>query len=439
MRPLARAAQAAVFAAALAAGSFVPAHAAVVPAIHEPVVSERPGPSVPWADASATTRAAGLRVATYNVSLNRGAAGDLVSDLASPNNAQAQAVAEVIQRTAPDVVLLNEFDYDEGHEAADLFRSNYLAAGQNGQDGIDYPYVYAAPSNTGVPIGADLDKDGTVGGAADSFGFGDFAGQYGMVLYSKHPLVEEEIRTFRTFRWKDMPGNMMPRDYYGPLVSNVLRLSSKSHWDVPVRVGGETVHVLASHPTPPVFDGPERRNMRRNHDEIRFWADYISGGQSASYIYDDDGARGGLRPDERFVVLGDLNADPGRGESHPAAISQLLSSPRVTDPRPASTGAAGHLPAGFGSFVDPLSPPAPADRTGAAARLRTADFRGRGTGPLRVDYVLPSRNLTVSGSGVFWPAEGEDGADLVAGDPPRTSDHRLVWVDVELPSAGGGH
>ena len=42
-----------------------------------------------------------------------------------------------------------------------------------------------------------------------------------------------------------------------------------------MRIGTKTVHVLASHPTPPSFDGGEDRNGRRNHDEIRFWADYV--------------------------------------------------------------------------------------------------------------------------------------------------------------------
>lgn len=57
----------------------------------------------------------------------------------------------------------------------------------------------------------------------------------------------------------------------------VLRLSSKSHWDLPDYVGDRVVHVLAAHPTPPVFDGPEDRNGLRNADEIRFWADYVAG------------------------------------------------------------------------------------------------------------------------------------------------------------------
>ncbi len=71
------------------------------------------------------------------------------------------------------------------------------------------------------------------------------------------------------------------------------RLSSKSHWDVPVKVGNKTIHILASHPTPPSFDGAEDRNGKRNHDEIRFWKDYISD-SSNQYIYDDKGVKGGF-------------------------------------------------------------------------------------------------------------------------------------------------
>ncbi len=41
---------------------------------------------------------------------------------------------------------------------------------------------------------------------------------------------------------------------------------------------GGTVHFLVSHPTPPVFDGPEDRNGARNADEIRLWQEYLSSG-----------------------------------------------------------------------------------------------------------------------------------------------------------------
>ena len=63
---------------------------------------------------------------------------------------------------------------------------------------------------------------------------------------------------------------------------------------MPIVIGRKTVHFLVSHPTPPVFDGPEDRNGTRNHDEIRFWADYIRRGRRSRYTYDDAGRRGGL-------------------------------------------------------------------------------------------------------------------------------------------------
>ena len=74
----------------------------------------------------------------------------------------------------------------------------------------------------------------------------------------------------------------------------MLRLSSKTHVDVPVATSAGTLHILASHPTPPVFDGPEDRNGRRNHDEIRLFADYVDPDRSA-YLVDDRGGRAGCR------------------------------------------------------------------------------------------------------------------------------------------------
>ena len=51
------------------------------------------------------------RFATFNASLNRSSAGQALADLSAPGNAQAAAVAEIIQRVRPDVLLINEFDY----------------------------------------------------------------------------------------------------------------------------------------------------------------------------------------------------------------------------------------------------------------------------------------------------------------------------------------
>ncbi|WP_028280532.1 endonuclease/exonuclease/phosphatase family protein [Arthrobacter sp. H5] len=370
-----------------------------------------------------------VRFASYNASLNRANQGDLVRDLSTPHNQQARNIAEVIQINNPDVLLINEFDYDSEHKAADLFRTNYLEVSQNGKTPVEYPYVYAAPSNTGIPSGEDLNNDGTVGGPDDAFGFGFFEGQYGMVVYSKYPIEAENVRTFQNFLWKDMPGAKLPdhpntrkpADWFTRGELESVRLSSKSHWDVPVTVGGSTVHVLASHPTPPVFDGAEDRNGLRNNDEIRLWADYIKGGRDAGYIYDDDGGRGGLDEKSNFVVMGDQNSDPLDGDSLPGSINQLLDLKLVQDPLPASQGAAeaSALQGGVNSSHN------------GDPKYDTADFDDKGAGNIRADYVLPSKTLKVRDSGIFWPQAGTPGSELTGVFPFPTSDHRLVFVDVE--------
>jgi len=384
-----------------------------------------------------------VRFATFNAYLNRPTEGALIADLMTPDNPQAQKVAEIIQRVAPDILLLNEFDYDEDGEALRLFRVNYLEHGWNGAGPAVYPYVYLAPSNTGLASRHDLDRDGVVTTApgsreygGDAFGYGEFPGQYAMVLLSKFPIDEAGVRTFQTFLWKDMPGAVLPDDpatddpddWYSAASLADFRLSSKSHWDVPVRIGDEVVHVLASHPTPPSFDGEEDRNGKRNHDENRLWADYIAG---ADYIYDDKGARGGLEAGARFVIMGDLNADPNDAGAVPGSIAQLLLSPAVTQaPSPTSKGGAAQAALQGGANAAHKGDPAE----------DTSDFsddpeRGN-VGNLHLDYVLFSKSgLREQGSGVFWPAPDEAHYGLVGpGFPVESSDHRLVWRDLEIVS-----
>lgn len=392
-----------------------------------------PSPAAAAEQTGRPVQAEPIRVATFNLSLNRNAAGELVDDLSTGDDAQARTVAEIIQRANPDVILLNEFDYVEGGAAVDLFRDNYLEVSQGGAAPIDFPYAFVAPSNTGIPSGFDLNNNGVVSGGDDAFGFGAFPGQYGMVVLSKLPIVSDEVRTFQRFLWKDMPGALLPddpataapADWYSPEELAVFPLSSKSHWDVPVKVGGQTVHILAAHPTPPTFDGPEDRNGRRNHDEIRFWADYITPGQGR-YIYDDAGRRGGLSPAESFVILGDQNADPYDGDSVDAAITQLLDNRRITDPQPTSAG---------GPEASVLQGGANLTHRGDP-RYDTADFADTAPGNLRADYVLPSTKLSVVDAGVFWPASSDPLSALTGTFPFPSSDHRLVWVDLQVPRTG---
>jgi hypothetical protein len=370
-----------------------------------------------------------VRFATFNASLNRFNAGDLVADLSTPDNAQAKTVAEIIQRTRPDVLLINEFDYVENGVAAELFQDNYLSVSQNGAEPIEYEYRFVAPSNTGIPSGRDLDNSGSVGGPNDAFGFGFFPGQYGMAVYSRFPIDFDSVRTFQLFLWKDMPGALLPvnpdgTSFYDEGDLDIFRLSSKSHWDVPIQIDGKTVHFLVSHPTPPVFDGPEDRNGTRNYDEIRFWADYVIPSRSG-YIYDDNGVYGGITPGDAFVIAGDQNSDPLDGDSIPGAIQQLIEHPLVnTKVTPSSEGAVEQAALQDAANDLHLSDPA----------FDTADFSDSAPGNLRADYVLPRKQLHIVDAGVFWPLADDPLFSLVGTFPFPSSDHRLVWVDVNVPS-----
>jgi len=374
-----------------------------------------------------------LRVATFNMHLYRDAPGALIADLQDPGSDQIAAVTEIVQRVRPDILLINEFDYDADGAALSLFQERWLAEGRNGAKPIAYAYSFLAPSNTGVPTGFDLDRDGLTDGPGDAHGHGEFPGQYGMAVLSRHPIRREAVRTFRTFLWKDMPGALLPGDpetpeegdWYSHEALAVLRLSSKSHWDLPIDVDGRRLHLLASHPTPPSFDGPEDRNGRRNHDEIRFWADYVAPGRG-DYIYDDAGVRGGLAANTRFVIAGDLNADPSDGGGRPGAIAQLLEHVRVNAGTvPASAGGAEQAQLQGGVNAEHHTP----------AAHDTSDFNDEAPGPgnLRIDYVLPSRaGLAPVSAGVFWPTADDPMFRLVGTYPIVSSDHRLVWIDLRL-------
>jgi hypothetical protein len=378
-----------------------------------------------------------IRFSTFNASLNRSFEGQLITDLSTSGNAQAQTIAEIVQRVRPEVLLINEFDFDAAGTAMDLFQQNYLSVSQNGAAPIVYPYRFQDPSNTGIPSGLDFSNDGTVGGPNDAFGFGFYPGQFGMAVYSQHPIVESQVRIFQKFLWKDMPGALLPddprtaqpADWYSEQELAVFRLSSKSHWDVPIRIGKKVVHFLVSHPTPPVFDDPPAFpagvdfNGRRNFDEIRFWADYITPAR-AGYIYDDEGRRGGLKPGSPFVIAGDQNSDPLDGDSIPGSIQQLLEHPLVnTTLTPASAGAVEGSQLQGGANLGHRSDPA----------FDTADFADSAPGNLRADYVLPRRNLKMLDGAVFWPLQADPLFRLTGVFPFPSSDHRLVWIDVSVP------
>lgn len=354
--------------------------------------------------------------------MSAAASGEILRQLEQPDHERFSKLAAIIQHVNPDVLMLCEFDHpglggDDG--AVARFCQHYLALSQHGQPAVSYPYRYCPPSNTGLAMANDLDGDGKITLPNDAQGFGEHHGHFSFVILSRYPLLDEEIKSWQTLRWQDLPGHQMPEDYYSAAACAELRLSSKNHVLVPVNVGGETLHLLCCHPTPPVFDGHERRNARRNHDELALVTAII---EDAEHLVDDKGGTGGLPCGSRFVVLGDLNADMADGDGMKRAIRDLLLHPKIH--RSASSGRMTPKSLG-GRFLRPWQP----------RRGRPSEWTH--ISGLRLDYALPSANLDVLQSGVFWPDKKDPLRHLITDArgrerPQAGSDHRLVWVDIAL-------
>ncbi len=302
-----------------------------------------------------------IRIATYNTELSREGPGLLLRD-ALRGEAQVLAVAQVIAQARPDVIVLQGVDYDAHLSAAGALRDRI------GKAGHYLPHLFAFPPNSGVPTGFDLDGDGRLGGPADNHGFGRFAGQGGMVLLSRFPVAGAEDHSPLIWSRLDWVNRSELNTAWGAAGAN-LRLASVGHWQVRVGFPKGEISLLVFHATPPVFDGPEDRNGLRNRDQLLFW------------MHQMDQVKG------RFVLLGDANNDPQRGEGRSQAIAALLRHPRVQDP---------------------------------LSGLPTVHWRNLGLPPMRVDFVLPSREAVVVAAGVMRDAPAE-----------KASRHQLVWVDME--------
>lgn len=337
-----------------------------------------------------------LRIASFNTELHRRGPGLLLRDILA-GDPQAVAVAAIVAEAQPDILALQSVDYDRGGAALGALQDLIAAAGH------PMPHRFARPPNTGIPTGADLDGDGRKGGPRDAQGFGYFAGQGGMAVLSRFPIDAGAAVDLSSTLWADLPdGLMVPGDAPEGVDQ---RLSTTGHWIVPIDVAEDGLHLLTWHATPPVFDGPEDRNGRRNHDEAALWL----------ALLDDQLPQ--VPTSAPVIVAGDANLDVADGDGRPAALARLLDHPRLQDPRPRSAGGSSAAAQG-----------GPNDGHKGDAAHDTADWPEDGPGNLRVDYILPDACLTVLEAGVLWP----DG-DPLASTAAAASRHRLVWVDVAWP------
>lgn len=317
---------------------------------------------------------------------------DILNDPPEPDILSA---AHLIAGAEANVLVLSGIDYDHGLVSLGAFRD--LIA----RHGAEFEHLFALPPNAGIATGLDLDRNGWKGDARDAQGFGEFAGQGGLAVLSTFPVTAAE--DFSGFLWRDLPRSLISDDDPG---RDVQRLSSNGHWVLEVELPGNAqLTLMTFHATPPVFDGPEDRNGRRNHDEAAFWLRWLEGGIANGKT---------PVPHERFVLLGDANLDPVDGDGLPEAMEALLNHPRLQDPKPRSPvgKALAEADGGANRFH------------GGDPTLDTANWDDAPGGPgnLRVDYVLPSRDWEVAGSGVLWGS--------VDGDADHRPRHGLVWADL---------
>ena len=332
-----------------------------------------------------------IRIATWNTGLDRSGPGLLVEDLAKGEDRQVAALVRVLVALDADVILLTALDYDHGGVALGLLADKLAVAGQ------DFPVRFALRPNTGMQTGFDVDGNGRTGDPRDAQGFGLFSGQGGMAILSRWPVDAAGVRDFSDLLWRDLPGAQLPK--MEPGLAEVQRLATTGFWDVPVMTPDGPLHLLAWHATPPVFDGPEDRNGKRNHDEAAFWRLFLQGDLPME------------PPNAPFVLLGDGNLDPADGDGVREGIVALLAHPALQDPGPRGS----HGRKEPGQAGDP-----------ALDTVLYDDLGG-----LRLDYVLPGAGLEITGSGVLWPPQ----TDPLAADLAAASRHFPVWVDVVLPAA----
>lgn len=308
-----------------------------------------------------------LRILTFNTDFDRKGPGILAAELSRADPVIDDALRRIAQ-AKPDIAVLQAVDYDRDLVAVGLIQSRLKELG------LDLPYRFVARPNTGIDTGFDLDRNGKLGEARDMQGYGRFAGQGGMAVLSRHTILPEDSHDLSDVLWQDQPDPGLPlladASYFDAGALDVLRLHSVAAWDVAVRLPEGIVHVLTSHASTPVFDGPEDRNGLRNAAELRFWADYIDA------------------LDVPFVFAGDLNVAMQGGQGLKPPLETLLSYPQLHDPKPMDEG-----------------------------RLETVEWDSGLS--LRVSYILPSRHFGVSAAKVERAPPIEGGTR-----------HHPVWVDL---------
>lgn len=289
----------------------------------------------------------------------------MLRDIEADSDAQLRALREILTAVSPDILLLTKVDFDAEKRTLGALQG-YL--------GFKHAFALAPNSMHVTPL--DLNGDGLRG---DRQTWVRYAGEGAMALLSQYP-VELSFH-MNDLLWKDLRGAHLPQ-----LEANAyehLRLVTQGLWVVRVHPPHSApVTLLAFQNYTPAFDGPEDFNGKRNRDQLELIRQIVRGEH-------------GPFPGGRFIVVGNTNLDPLGGDGARGDMTAFLADPMLQDPKPESK---------------------PGQRY-------TAFWEK--PGPMRVSYILPSADWSVTSAGVFWPEAGP--LSLAAQEASR---HRLVWVDL---------
>lgn len=350
-----------------------------------------------------------------------------IQDGLKRDSEQLQAASNIVQMLNPDILSINEMQYDY----PSVPNADYTSEGKNAEYlaqilGMEFTSTAFFPANTGrfskAKAGEYVLKATAEDRAkyADLVNFGMFPGQYSMAGIFKYPV--KSVKNFSNLPWKifnkkidlskyaDANGNALPED---------MTLFDKNFVDVTLDINGKDVHVILYHTVPAFgFGNSKTPNFERNRDQIKFLSWYLRGRWK----------KFGIKPirGKTFIAMGDWNVDPESDNPGAKPLNKLLSK--------------------FNPFI----------------KERVITYRGQSFKPngwsAQLDYMLFSKDIKVKSAGVYDPEskfqdlgceEGEvvipEG--MVVVNTSKTcralvseeyyelltaSDHLPLWAEIEL-------
>lgn len=347
--------------------------------------------------------------------------------IVATSHPQVDAAAKIVARFHPDVVCLNEMQFDianvptSGMPGAKSAKPGTFSTAESNATRIAariaaenpeaiYPYALITVGNSGFAWSGPRPSTEPGSDWYSLRGWGEYRGRFNTIVLSKFPIVTDQVRIITDVAWDAIPKNSIAqmKTDTGLDVPAGYPVFEKSLNVIPLDIHGKTTYLVMSHPTAPAFWSI---NPYRHEDELRALALFLDG-QLPGVESVPQGSP--------FVLIGDLNADPEEGDSRPGAIARVLAHDRLEPWFPEGAGTMGKNPT-FNTYVSGCG-----KGDGSSVGDPSSRFQ------MQIDYILPSKEIgRAQGGAVFFPnrAESQEDFDLAC----RASDHMFLYVDLPNP------